>query len=69
MLENFRNQRNHSFLMALHRNSTELEDPTLQQYHEHARLYPLGYMERQWELNRTLDNVTSAHSTAVNGCE
>ena len=55
--------------MALHRNSTELEDPTLQQYHEHARLYPLGYMERQWELNRTLDNVTSAHSTAVNGCE
>ena len=69
VLETFRNQRNHSFLMALHRNSTELEDPTLHQYHKYATLYPLGYMKRQWELNRTLDNVISAHSTAVNGCE
>ena len=55
--------------MALHRNSTELEDPTLHQYHKYATLYPLGYMKRQWELNRTRDNVTSAHGTAVNGCE
>ena len=69
VLETFRNQRNHSFLMALHRNSTELEDPTLQQLHQYATLYPLGYMKRQWELNRIRDNVTSAHGTAVNGCE
>ena len=71
VLKTFRNQRNHNYLMALHRKSTKLEglDSTLQQYHEYATPYAFAYIKRQWELSRTLDNVTSAHITAIYGCE
>ena len=71
VLKTFRNQRNHSYLMVLHRKSTKLEglDSTLQQYHEYATPYAFAYIRRQWELSRTLGNVTSAHSTTIYGYE
>ena len=67
----FRNQRKHWYLMALYRKSTKLEgfDPALQQYHEYVTPYEFAYIKCQWELSRKFDNVTSAHSTMVNGCE
>ena len=57
--------------MALHRKSTKLEglDSILQQYHEYATPYVFAYIKRQWELSRTLGNVTSAHSTPIYGYE
>ena len=57
--------------MALNRKLTKLEglNPTLRQYHECATPYASAYIKRQWELNRALDNVTSAHSTTVYGCD
>ena len=71
VLETFRNQRNHSYLMALHRKLTKLEglDSTLQQYHEYATPYAFAYIKRRWELSRTLDNVTSGRSTTIYGCK
>ena len=71
VLKTFRNHHNHSCLMALHRKSTKLEGlhPTLQEYHESSTPYGLTYIERQWELRRTLDNVTLGHNTTVYGCE
>ena len=71
VLKTFRNQRNHSYLMTLHRKSTKLEglDSTLQPYHEYATPYAFAYIKRQWELSRALDNVTSAHITTIYGCE
>ena len=71
LLKSFRNQRNHSYLMTLHRKSTKLKglDSTLQQNHVYATLYAFAYIKCQWELSRTLDNVTSAHSTMIYGCE
>ena len=64
LLKSFRNQRNHSYLMTLHRKSTKLKglDSTLQQNHVYATLYAFAYIKCQWELSRTLDNVTSAPS-------
>ena len=69
VLKAFRNQRNHSYLIALHRKSTKLEglDSTLQQYHEYATPYAFAYIKRQWELSIALDNFTSAHSTTIYG--
>ena len=57
--------------MALHRKSTKLEslDSTLQHYHEYATPYAFAYIKRQWELSRTLNNVTSAHNKMIYGCE
>ena len=57
--------------MILHRISTKLNslDSTLQQNHDYATLYAFAYIIRQWKLSRTLDNVTSAHSTTIYGCE
>ena len=62
VLKTFKNQRNHSYLMTLHRKSTKLKglDSTLQQNHDYATLYAFEYIKRHWELNRRLDNVTSA---------
>ena len=70
VLKTFRNQRYHRYLMALHRNSTKLEglDSTLQQYHEYATSYPFAYIKRQWELSKTLNNVTSTHNATVYSC-
>ena len=57
--------------MALNRKSTKLEglDSTLQQYHKYATPYVFAYIKDQWELSRTPNNVTSAHSTTIYGCE
>ena len=53
LLKSFRNQRNHSYLITLHRKSTKLKglDSTFQL--------------NMW----TLDNVTSAHSMTIYGCK
>ena len=71
VLKTFRNQRNHSYLMALHRKSTKLKglDSTPQQYHEYATPYAFRYIKHHWEFSRTLDNVTSAHNITIYGCE
>ena len=62
VLKTFKNQRNHSYLMTLHRKSTKLKglDSALQQNHDYATLYAFEYIKRHWELSRRLDNVTSA---------
>ena len=71
VLKTLKNQRDYSYLMALHRKSTKLEslDSTLQHYHEYATPYAFAYIKRQWELSRTLNNVTSAHNKTIYGCE
>ena len=50
--------------MTLHRKSTKLKglDSTPQHNHEYATLYAFAYTKHQWELSRTLDNVTSQHN-------
>ena len=49
VLKTLKNQRDYSYLMALHRKSTKLEslDSTLQHYHEYATPYAFAYIKRQ----------------------